>query len=131
MTICVSHADLPYFERRLHERMDELRREVEAANARKIDESFTRIAGEVPDAVNSSVANVALATANAGIRRDTAELRELDEALGRIAAGSYGICLRCGQPVELARLDAYPSASRHAQCQEAHENELKLHGFLR
>jgi RNA polymerase-binding transcription factor DksA len=126
MTVVVSHADLPYFERRLRERMEELRREVEAANARKIDESFTRVAGEVPDAVDSSVANVALDTGNAEIRRDSAELREVDEALGRVAAGSYGICLRCGQSLQHARLEAYPAASRHADCQEAHERELKL-----
>jgi RNA polymerase-binding transcription factor DksA len=126
MTVCVSHADLPYFERKLRDRMEQLRKEIRDARAREQDEQFTRIAGEARDAVDASVANLTVDTTNAEILRDEDELREIDEALGRVAAGSYGICLRCGQPIERARLEAYPAARRHAHCQEAHDAEIKL-----
>jgi DnaK suppressor protein len=114
MSVSVSNVDVSHFERRLRDRMAELRGEIESVRARKAEEPFERIAGEAPDAVDSAVATVTFDAENAEIRRDEAELREIDEALGRIAAGSYGICLRCGRPLE------------HARLEEEHEKEEKL-----
>jgi RNA polymerase-binding transcription factor DksA len=42
-----------------------------------------------------------------GVQR---ELVEIEEALGRIAAGRYGTCLACGGPLGLQRLRAIPEA---------------------
>ncbi|MGA9873253.1 MAG: TraR/DksA C4-type zinc finger protein [Rhodococcus sp. (in: high G+C Gram-positive bacteria)] len=44
------------------------------------------------------------------------ELRELDEAAGRVVAGTYGRCERCGKPIADARLDALPAARRCIAC---------------
>lgn len=47
----------------------------------------------------------------AALARDGAVvLTEIDEALTRLAAGTYGICIRCGQPIAAARLEARPAA---------------------
>ena len=35
-------------------------------------------------------------------------LAKIDRALGRIDDGSYGICERCGKPIEKARIKALP-----------------------
>jgi RNA polymerase-binding protein DksA len=35
-------------------------------------------------------------------------LRKIDRALGRMADGTYGICSRCGKPIEKPRLKALP-----------------------
>ncbi len=35
-------------------------------------------------------------------------LREIDEALNRLASGTYGICESCGEPIPLARLEVVP-----------------------
>ena len=53
--------------------------------------------------------------------RETAELREVDAALARIAAGSYGQCTDCGVEIPLARLHAAPTAARCIACQERAE----------
>lgn len=37
-------------------------------------------------------------------------LREIDDALGRIENGTYGICLATGNPIKKARLEASPWA---------------------
>lgn len=37
-------------------------------------------------------------------------LREVDAALERVAAGTYGRCEVCGQPIPAGRLDARPTA---------------------
>ena len=38
-------------------------------------------------------------------------LGKIDKALGRLDGGTYGICERCGKPIEKARLKALPYAS--------------------
>ena len=45
-----------------------------------------------------------------------AAVEEIDRALARIDAGTYGICDRCGQPIPKARLKALPSASLCVAC---------------
>jgi DnaK suppressor protein len=47
-------------------------------------------------------------------------LRKIDEALKRMEAKTYGICVRCGRPIEKPRLKALPYAElciRDAQAQ--------------
>jgi RNA polymerase-binding transcription factor DksA len=48
-----------------------------------------------------------------------AEVRGLRKAIERIDAGQYGICTRCGRPVEAARLAALPAATTCVRCAEA------------
>jgi DnaK suppressor protein len=43
-------------------------------------------------------------------RANQHEVRLLNDALKRIADGSYGICLKCGDDISPARLDAVPYA---------------------
>jgi RNA polymerase-binding transcription factor DksA len=44
------------------------------------------------------------ATGNAGL----AEITQIRAALARMNAGTYGDCVRCGEPIAEARLDALP-----------------------
>ena len=44
-------------------------------------------------------------------------MREVDRALERLEAGTYGICDRCGQPIAPERLDARPFATLCVNCQ--------------
>ena len=45
-----------------------------------------------------------------------AQLAQLDAALERVAAGTYGICEVCGLPIPAARLEARPAARTHVAC---------------
>jgi DnaK suppressor protein len=38
-------------------------------------------------------------------------LREIDDALDRMAAGTYGVCAACGKPIPAERLEAVPYAT--------------------
>lgn len=49
---------------------------------------------------------------------ETAELREIDAALNRMEAGTYGRCIDCGVEIPAARLHAAPEAPRCITCQE-------------
>jgi len=44
------------------------------------------------------------------------QVAALDAALGRLAAGRYGVCDRCGRPIGEDRLDARPAATACIQC---------------
>jgi DnaK suppressor protein len=47
-----------------------------------------------------------------GLEEDaTRQLRQVDAALGRIAAGNYGTCEACGRPIGQERLEAIPWAT--------------------
>jgi DnaK suppressor protein len=48
---------------------------------------------------------------------ETAELGDIDAALERIDAGTYGQCTDCGVTIPPARLSAYPTAKRCIVCQ--------------
>ena len=54
--------------------------------------------------------------------RESAELVAIDEALGRIADGSYGLCVDCGVSIATARLHANPTALRCVGCQDKAEH---------
>jgi RNA polymerase-binding transcription factor len=44
------------------------------------------------------------------------EIDEIDRALQRLTLGTYGIRIRCGEPIPLPRLRALPTALVHVQC---------------
>jgi DnaK suppressor protein len=54
--------------------------------------------------------------------RESAELVAIDEALKRVADGSYGLCVDCGDAIAVARLHANPVALRCLGCQDRLEH---------
>ncbi len=54
--------------------------------------------------------------------REMVELAQIDAALARIDAGTYGECTDCGTHITPARLHASPEAPRCIHCQEKAEH---------
>jgi len=51
------------------------------------------------------------------IGNETAQsIRAIQAALGRIEAGSYGVCMNCGEDIASARLKAVPEATCCVDC---------------
>ena len=48
-------------------------------------------------------------------------LEQGERALGRIDAGTYGVCESCGQPIGKARLLAFPRATLCVACKQRQE----------
>jgi len=48
-------------------------------------------------------------------------VHEIDVAVARIDAGTYGICARCGQPIPEDRLEAVPYATLCLDCKRIEE----------
>lgn len=59
---------------------------------------------------------------NAAVAREVRELRDIEAARSRIAAGEAGICIDCGDDIPFARLEAQPAAARCVPCQDLYEH---------
>lgn len=57
------------------------------------------------------------------LNRESFLLRQVADALDRIAAGEYGSCLECEEPISAKRLAALPWAPRCLACQEAADRD--------
>ena len=68
--------------------------------------------------------DVFLRERNQALRENADELvSDIDAALGRIDAGTYGICLRTGEQIPLERLEALPYARYTIEGQRLAEQE--------
>lgn len=114
-------ADHGLFNRRLRERWLALREEIRNTLLRADAEKYADIAGEVHDLEDESLADLLTDVTHAEIGRDVEEIRDIEAALQRLASGTYGICVRCGNSIDRERLNAYPTAKRCLPCQELHE----------
>ncbi|AGA33172.1 C4-type zinc finger protein, DksA/TraR family [Thioalkalivibrio nitratireducens DSM 14787] len=92
------------------------------------EESYTRLAGEVHDTGEQSVADLLVDLDLADVDRHVEEIRDVEAALRRIAVHSYGVCSDCGEAIAYARLKAYPTAKRCIRCQQKHERSYREPG---
>lgn len=111
-----------HFEHKLRDRWCELRDETRDVLARSENEGYADIAGRVGDLEDQSLADLLVDVNLAEVTRDVQEIRAVERALKRIALGTYGTCVSCGQPIERERLEAQPTANRCAACQRAYEH---------
>jgi len=58
--------------------------------------------------------------------RDREKLAAIDEAIGRVNEGSYGICESCESDIAEARLLALPFTRLCVNCQAEREREVRL-----
>ena len=50
------------------------------------------------------------------VRQVEEHLRDIDAAVERVGAGTYGTCTVCGRPIPEERLDARPTATKCVGC---------------
>lgn len=74
-----------------------------------------------PDPMDAAQEEQNLRVAQVTRERSRLMLAQVDEALRRLAEGSYGICGGCGEPIPVGRLLALPFAVRCVACQEQTE----------
>jgi len=60
--------------------------------------------------------------------REREKLQAIQEALGRVEEGSYGICESCEAEIAEARLEALPFSRLCVNCQAEREREAKTAG---
>ncbi|BCS35567.1 hypothetical protein TBR22_A48000 [Luteitalea sp. TBR-22] len=75
----------------------------------------------VVDAEEASVSDIQEDIEIALLQMKTETLNRVNEAIGRLEAGSYGFCYECGDEISEARLRALPFALRCKDCEEERE----------
>ena len=114
---------LPALREALTYRLTELRAEVDAAQlARR--EARGAVTTEVSDQKDGALQQQLDGIDSAQEQRDIDELAQVELALKRLDAGTYGNCLDCNEPIPLERLRVQPATLRCAVCQLGHERTL-------
>jgi len=104
-------------------RQTELRADVHAAQLARQQATVTDTT-DVSDQKDDAVQQQLVGIDSAQEQRDIDELAQVELALKRLDAGTYGNCLDCNEPIPLERLRVQPSAQRCAVCQLGHERAL-------
>lgn len=109
---------LTQFKSELQSRRDNLARDLAAATAELIED----------DAMYSDSVDQASADTDKGItvqmkNRERDVLIQIDEAIRRIEAGSFGLCESCGEEILEARMKANPSTTMCLDCRAEMENK--------
>jgi RNA polymerase-binding transcription factor DksA len=96
----------------------ELRDELEQSGKKR----YLDLAGSVHDTGDEAAATELIDMQHALIQRHLFELREVEVARGRLAAGTIDECEDCGEPIGYKRLMANPVAVRCIGCQGRFES---------
>ena len=104
-------------------RQTELRAEVHAAQMAR-EETQDALMPEVSDQKDGALQQQLEGIESAQEQRDIEELAQVELALKRLDAGTYGNCLDCSEPIPLERLRVQPATQRCAVCQLGYERTL-------
>lgn len=122
----LSTAQRAELEAALRTRQRALRADVAAKLRTQDDPRLVGLRNQMEDTDDWAAADAMAARDITLVSRDLAELANVEQALARVADGSYGECADCGGAIPYARLAAYPSARRCVACQEAAERRSSL-----
>lgn len=125
MTQKITSAELAALRRQLEARRKMLRAELAAKLNAQDNPALLGLRNRMEETDDWAVADLETALDVAEVSRDAGELREVEGALSRMQAGTYGECEECGQPIPFGRLQASPSAPRCIACQEKLEAALR------
>jgi RNA polymerase-binding protein DksA len=105
---------------------DDLRRRIAAEKERANAEMTSQLDGVVGDGADYAGARIRAGIENEMVELHLRQLSALEAARQRIKAGTYGVCVDCGEPIGMDRLRANPAALRCAECQTARERGVLL-----
>ncbi|MFN0070076.1 MAG: TraR/DksA C4-type zinc finger protein [Chloroflexota bacterium] len=118
MSVDRTELDIPRLETQLSALCDELRREIEVE--KKDVEQLAQAQGEEFTSQHQGDLGSDMFLEERALSTQKAlesELSIVEQALARIADGTYGLCERCGQTIPTERLLARPQAIRCIDCE--------------
>ena len=109
----------------LSQRETELRAIV-GASAEYADDDAHTSSHEVIDFKDMASEQTQAVVDDAKVDHSARELELVPAARRRLQDGSYGVCLDCGDPIDLRRLTALPATPFCTACQTVHEHGANL-----
>jgi DnaK suppressor protein len=83
---------------------------------------------DLPDEIDQASSEYAQSMVFRLRDREKFLLKKIDKALARIEEGSFGLCERCEEPINLKRLEARPVTTLCIRCKEEQEKKEKSYG---
>ncbi len=117
----LSESQMAALESKLRERQAHLREELRGERADSESERDRRSAREVQDRGDEANTGQWREANAAVIDHHEVEIQGIQAALSRLASGTYGMCVDCGEPIGFSRLQAWPLANRCVACQSKAE----------
>jgi len=114
--------EIVFLRKQLRDRAAVLREEIRTGLIKYDEDQYRAIADRVGDLEERSVADLLTDIDLSEIDRDVIELKDIENALTRIAEGRYGVCIDCEEPISFERLEKLPSAARCHNGQERFEH---------
>jgi DnaK suppressor protein len=109
----------------------QLRRQQISESLRHLDDEMQELdVDSVQDMADRSVLSMSKESLFEQVSQQRTALHMVEDALERIADGSFGVCASCGDEISARRLDALPWTQYCLQCQETREDEGRF-GLLR
>jgi DnaK suppressor protein len=105
-------------ERLLHDRDVQIKRR---GDHREAEEDLLGV--REPDPADAAAAEGTAIPLDSLNESEQAQVAEIEAALSRIDAGTYGTCERCEERIEERRLEAVPWARRCFTCETEYEKE--------
>jgi RNA polymerase-binding transcription factor DksA len=110
---------LPDTRERLRRRLEAIGREMEELRRDLVDATRSQLLeGTLANHPADEASDLIVAESDVSRMRDLLlEIRDINDALERIDAATYGVCLQCGADIDPARLKVLPLATRCLRCQ--------------
>jgi len=90
---------------------------IDAVPNKRSDSDFDARFPEYGEKEEDNAAEVAVFESNLSMEKNLeVSLFNINKALRKIAEGNYGICEKCGKPIDIKRLSAFPSATACMDC---------------
>jgi DnaK suppressor protein len=115
----VESSELSFFKDILKSRKEQILKNIDGVNNELSQLSLCELND---DGDHVSVNNDAM-TESAIVGQQKHELKEIDEALGKIKSGEYGTCDMCGVDIGFQRLKVKPHAKYCIDCRQIIEKE--------
>ena len=111
----VKKRDLVAIEKELIQRRNEIEEQLKALATEKITDD------QVQDPGDQALLSTMETLRNSLQDTELMEYNRIIQALEKLKAGTYGLCIDCGEDISEKRLKSYPNAARCILCQEAFE----------
>lgn len=125
----LTKAELKRFEKMLIEERDRLMASIRNIQEESRTESARDNGADLASYAETGTDSFNLETALNIASTESQRLREIIDALDRIAKGTYGICEGSGKPIPKKRLEAFPSARYCVEYQAELEKENAQHMY--
>lgn len=124
MNPSLTHEQIRRLRALMDERFQREMAEIQAVTQRsRAEHGWDGVDAYPTDPLDAALAEATLAADFAVVQQDVQDVRDILAARGRLATGTYGECVDCGEAISFPRLLAYPTAKRCIECQRVHESQ--------